>query len=1283
MKMKLGRVQKISLILLSVFLVAGTLMSALVGPAKAYVSALGDVIGTSVSGDKLTLTVDNGTEPNDDILVIELLEEDIARFNYRPNGVTPSADTPMLDPNKTWGSVGATIDTSSNPITVTTTKMIIEITKQPARVTIKKSDGTTILWEPSTGGVHYDGIRFLHNTNDNVYGIRSFDAFEDKGDILRNNNSHAAHAGQQGDSGGPFMWSTAGYGVLVDSDGGYPYTEEASGKLEFYYGGTPPEGRRYSKTDVEYFVMLGEPEKIMDSYSDITGKAPIMPKWSLGFMNFEWDNNQIEMFNMIDEYRAKDIPIDAYGLDYDWKKYGEDNYGSFAWNTNNFPDASTTSLKTQMDGKGVKMIGITKPRIVTKDFDGNRTVQYYDAENGGYWYPGHEEYQDYFIPVTVRSIDPYKANQRSWNWNHSTDAYDKGIVGWWNDETDKVSSGSTEYWFGNFTTGHMSQGIYEGQRAYTNDTARVWQTARTFYPGAQRYATTLWSGDIGIQFYKGEKISWAAGMQEQPPVMLSAVNLGQPKWGMDAGGFNKADGTTYNPRPELYTRWLQFAAFTPVFRVHGNNHQQRQPWFYGNTAEEVSKAAIKLRYSLLPYMYAYERQTYETNVGLIKPLMFDYPNDPDVENKTDSWMFGDWMLVSPVLVKDQNSKDIYLPSGEWIDYFRGNTYQGGQTIHYAVNANTWTDIPVFVKKGAIIPSQQPQDYVGQNTVGTVNVDVFPDTSQTSFTYYDDDGQTYDYESGEYFKQELTTQDTGTDIIFTAKAKTGSYTPDVQYYLVKVHGEAGTSVAINGSSATSYTDLNALKATSGEGWTTGRDIYGEVTYVKLAAVNTSDRTITVSGDGSVSAMVVKYEAEEASLSGKTVSTQPAVDTDHTGYSGSGFVDNMVNDGVAVTFYTDVKSAGDYNVSLRYANATGSDKSISIFVNGERVKRTTLANLANWDTWGTQTEKLPLEAGRNIITYEYLADAGDTGNVNLDYMEVPFDPVQSKYEAESADLAGGASTNGNHWYYSGKAFVDSITAIGAETTFNVDVPTAGNYDVALRYANGTQSTQTLSTYVNGSKVRQISLISPSGNWNEWQEHVQSLSLNAGRNTISFKYDSTDSGTVNLDRVTISSSTPVIPISEVNLLDNGGFDRDTAESHNWTEWHPSGQEIAYGIDGGLGTNPPEAAWTGNQRAWFWASGAYQQSIHQVISVPVNNANYKMEARVRLKNTTPYTARAEITNYGGSDIYYSISNDGVWKYISIDNIYVTNGQIDVGFYVDSPGGTTLHIDDVRISKQ
>ncbi|MEK3883348.1 TIM-barrel domain-containing protein [Paenibacillus sp. PL2-23] len=1262
-------------------LFCSTFLLTLTTPALAYVAALGNVTAFSVSGDSLTLTVDNGAEPNDDILIFDVLQPDIVKVSYRPNNVSPSPDTPMIDPNKTWSAVGATINTSGNPITITTSKMKVEIAKTPTRVTIKKADGTTLLWEPSGGGVFYDGVRFQHASGHNIYGIRSYNANESAPDLLRNNSNHPAHAGHQGDSGAPLMWSTAGYGILVDSDGGYPYTDDATGKLEFYYGGTPDEGRRYSKTDVEYYAIVGGPKDIMAGVAEITGKSPMLPKWSLGFMNFEWGTNQTEMTSLVDTYRAKNIPLDAYGLDYDWKKYGETNYGEFAWNGTNFPDASSGTLKSNMDAKGIKMIGITKPRIVTMDAGSNRTTQYNDANAGGYWYPGHSEYSDYFIPVLVRSIDPYNASMRSWYWDHSEDAYDKGIIGWWNDETDKVSSGSAQWWFGNFTTTHLSQAMYEGQRAYTNNNQRVWQTARTFYPGAQRYATTLWSGDIGAQFYMGEKVGWASGMQEQRTVMLSSINNGQPKWGMDAGGFNPSDS---NPSPELYARWLQFSALTPVFRVHGNLNHQRQPWYYGNTAEEAAKGAIQLRYSLVPYMYTYERTAYETGLGLVRPLLFDYPNDAVASNYTQAWMFGDYLLAAPVVDESQTVKDIYLPAGTWIDYFRGTTYAGGQTIQYDVNAETWSDIPLFIKKGAIIPTQKPQDYIGQSAVTTVGVDVFADTSATSFTYYEDDNSTYDYESGEHFKQVMTAQDNGgSGISFQIAAKSGTYTPEVQSYIVRVHGKAGTGVTSNGSALTSYADLNALEAASGEGWATGKDVYGNVTYVKVAAASASAKNIVVSGMASPSATGMKLEAEKASLSGNTTTTKAKSNNNHSGYSGAGFVDGFDNAGAAVTFYADVKTGGDYALDLRYANATGSAKTVSIYVNGKRIKGTSLPNLANWSTWSTKSETVPLAAGRNAITYKYDNDSGDTGNVNLDYVTVPFHPAVAKYEAESAERTGGANVNRNHLFYTGEAFVDGMTTVGAQVKFKVDVPSAGSYQVALRYSNGAGTAKTLSTYVNGVDVAQVSLASTGSSWDKWQDAAQTLTLAAGSNTIAYRYDATDSGNVNLDRLLVASTSPGTPESERNLLDNPGFERGSAFASNWTEWHPTGQALAYGVDAGSGSNPPASAWTEDKRAYFYAAGAYQQSIHQVIDVPVNNATYDFEARVRMQYANPTIARAEIAGYGGPMLTQSISNDGVWKVIKISNIYVTSGQIDVGFYVNSPGGTVLHIDDVRVTKQ
>src|ERR1700690_3018545 len=268
----------------------------------------------------------------------------------------------------------------------------------------------------------------------------------------------------------------------------------------------------------------------------------------------------------------------------------------------------------------------------------------------------------------------------------------------------------------------MGRMLYEGQRGHSD--LRVWSINRNYYLGAQRYGYAEWSGDIQTGFQS---------MQDQRARMLATLNLGEPHWGMDIGGF------AGHPSSENYARWMEFGTFVPIYRVHGTFGEKRQPWVYGSVAEAAAASAIRLRYELLPYIYSYERVATETGVGIVRPLFWMFPEDLVVSNMSSSWMFGDALLVSPVVEHDEVMHKVYLPSGVWFDYFRGTRFEGGQTIAYKVDPDTWKDIPLFVREGSIIATEPSQDYTDQHSIPEITLDVFPGSTPAAFMSYDDDG----------------------------------------------------------------------------------------------------------------------------------------------------------------------------------------------------------------------------------------------------------------------------------------------------------------------------------------------------------------------------------------------------------------------------------------------------------------------------------------------------------------------------------------------------------------
>ncbi|HEV3152943.1 MAG TPA: TIM-barrel domain-containing protein [Candidatus Baltobacteraceae bacterium] len=732
-----------------------------------------------------------------DKLIVRFVAPNVVRVHYEPDGFT-SPQTLVLSPHPNFVNVPAACSYDGTAYRLGTPQLRVTVYTHPIRIDVSGNAGTPFL---SNGSFSRGSLRFDHDANGNFYGIDGFslpgsnvDVHQDpRNGVLRFGGRVAANA--QGDGGAPLVYTTT-YGMLVDSNGGDFSIDGPS--LRFSHG---------SRADVDAFFIAGTPEDVMAAVGAISGTPPMSPKWTLGFLNSQWGTTEPLVRGYVKTYREKQIPLDAFILDFDWKAWGEDDYGEWRWNSTSgagnvdpdkFPGGASGRFANEMAAQGVRLAGILKPRILLTNSQGEPTQAAAFATSRGFWYP-EAPYPDYFSKRLARDIDFSKAGARRWFWQHTLPAYRSGIVGFWNDEADMHDG----FAFDNFQFANMERALYEGARSSGN--TRVWSLNRNFYLGAQRYAYAEWSGDISFGF---------DSMLDQSTRMLSTIDLGEVKWSMDTGGFF---GT---PTPENYARWMQFAAFVPIMRVHCTLGQHRQPWYFGPAAEQVAKRAILLRHTLLPYIYSYDREAYERNVGLVRPLFWEYPNDATdtIPYVNDEWMFGKWLLVAPVFGEGQAHRSVFLPPGTWIDYFRGKQYSGKQWISYRVNPDTWNDVPLFIRAGAIIPTMVPQQYVGEHPVREVTVDVFPSRATSDFEYYDDDGSTYAYESGAYFKQRISAQLTVEGARVTFGAPAGTYKPALAQYVVRIHAPAKTVLVDSTPRRTQIT----------------KDRYGAVTVVRVTA-----------------------------------------------------------------------------------------------------------------------------------------------------------------------------------------------------------------------------------------------------------------------------------------------------------------------------------------------------------------------------------------------------------------------------------------------------------------
>jgi alpha-glucosidase (family GH31 glycosyl hydrolase) len=608
--------------------------------------------------------------------------------------------------------------------------LVVNISKQPLTFRIQHKDGQTVQQlrvDSDTGAMTFalgDGP---------ILGLgEGGPQFDRRGSADRMRSGQGGYQLRTHGGRVPVAWliGTTGWAMFVHHPFGTFDLTGAEGRFE------PAAASQALPLDL-FFVGAPEPAAILEVYAKHTGYPEMPPLWSLGYQQSHRTlASRDEILEEAKTFREKKLPCDTLiylGTGFCPSGWNTDN-GEFAFNKKVFPDPPEMLRELHADHFKVVLHAVLEGHTLTGTIEDPCTAVPLPSgkDASGHW-------------PDDRQVSCY--------WPAHKSIFDLGIDGWWPDQGDGLDGPSRlarirMYWDG-------------ARKARPNE--RPFALHRNGYPGMQRYAGFLWSGDV----YS----TWET-LKTHVPVAVNTGLSGMPFWGTDIGGFVPTRELT----GELYVRWFQFGAFCPLFRSHGRTWKLRLPWGW-NTGElgpdelsnytggasnpdpsELHNAAVEpicrkfleLRYQLLPYIYSAVREAHTTGLPIARALWVHYPGDRTAAARGDEYLWGRDMLVAPVVERAATSRSTYLPQGRWYDFWNDETIEGGREVSRPVDLET---MPLYVRAGAILPLGPVKQYVDEPVRKPLTLQVYPGANG-AFTLYEDDGRSFDYQRGDWMGIEI-------------------------------------------------------------------------------------------------------------------------------------------------------------------------------------------------------------------------------------------------------------------------------------------------------------------------------------------------------------------------------------------------------------------------------------------------------------------------------------------------------------------------------------------------
>lgn len=585
----------------------------------------------------------------------------------------------------------------------------------------------------------------------------------------------------------PLLVSSRGYGLLFDTGAPLIFNDTEAGSYVFLEAVEQP---------AYYFLAGGTLDGVIAGYRQLTGRASLPPRWCFGYLQSqERYETQQELLEVVREYRRRKLPLDAVILD--WMSWKEGHWGQKSFDPDRFPDPS--ALTAALHELGARLMVSIWPNMDAK------TDDHQELKAQGHLFPGSDLYNA-FSPAARKA---YWEQARRGLFQH-------GLDGWWCDSSEPVTPEwnlvekpepdrnyrefleTARTWMDEELTCTYAlwhaRAMEEGQRSQTR-AQRVVNLTRSGWAGQQRYGTILWSGDTSA--------SWET-LRNQIAAGLGLAASGMPYWTVDIGAFFVKRGKYWfwdglyeegNRDPayrELYLRWFQFAAFLPVLRAHGTD-TRREVWCFGEPGEAVYDALarfLRLRYSLLPYLYSLAAGATFQGGTLLRLLAFDFPDDPRARNCKDQFLLGKALLVCPVICPSdpaRPSRPVYLPAGtEWWDFWTHEKLSGGTQLEAPAPLEA---IPLYVRAGSILPLAEPTESTRDLRDDQILLQIFPG-ADGEFLLYQDDGETLAWEEGAWSTVLLRWEDRTRTLFLEPREGSWAGMPPVIEFQVRLEGRTG-------------------------------------------------------------------------------------------------------------------------------------------------------------------------------------------------------------------------------------------------------------------------------------------------------------------------------------------------------------------------------------------------------------------------------------------------------------------------------------------------------------